>query len=427
MSLNSLPLHVLLAIAYTPCKSLCANKLVLTEKNKMTQTKREIQTEPATPKQNARIEVADALRGIAVVGIILFHAVECFNIFYQDVRFSWPCDDGVYFVCQQLLSGKMYGIFALLFGFTFFIMRDNQSRRGRDFSGRFAWRMVLLFLIGMANIAVYDGDILTTYALCALVLIPCGYLSNRWLWVVAVVLFVQPYELWQWLSGSRMESDWIWSSYAMLSQHHQQSTFWQNVVANVQYAFPANLGYFAWTGRLTQIPALFLLGLLLGRYRLLCNEGRHLRLWKTVLWVSVPLALTGMVLLASLPEPASFTPVAAWLQPVTNLATMMAETAAVVLAWYASARFRRLLAPVCTFGRMSLSNYLLQSLLGCMLFYGWGFAIYRQLGHTCSLLIGVAIVAVQLIVSCLWARRYARGPAESLWRIATWRPFAQKR
>ena len=134
-----------------------------------------------------------------------------------------------------------------------------------------------------------------------------------------------------------------------------------------------------------------------------------------------------MVLLASLPEPASFTPFAAWLQPVTNLATMMAETAAVVLAWYASARFRRLLAPVCTFGRMSLSNYLLQSLLGCMLFYGWGFALYRQLGHTCSLLIGVAIVAVQLIASCLWARRYTRGPAESLWRIATWRPFAQKR
>ena len=63
-----------------------------------------------------------------------------------------------------LLSGKMYGIFAMLFGLSFFIMNDNQQQKGKCFSGRFAWRMCLLFLFGVVNVAFYDGDILMLYA-----------------------------------------------------------------------------------------------------------------------------------------------------------------------------------------------------------------------------------------------------------------------
>ena len=96
-----------------------------------------------------RIEVADALRGIAVVGIILFHAIESFDAFSPQAYLTLPCDASVYRVVTFLLSGKMYGIFALLFGLSFFIMRDNQAQKGKDFSARFFWRMVLLLLPAM--------------------------------------------------------------------------------------------------------------------------------------------------------------------------------------------------------------------------------------------------------------------------------------
>ena len=102
-----------------------------------------------TNRPNTRIEVADALRGIAVAGIILFHAREHFNLYWSALDLpragfgSWeqPVADMLGF----LLSGKMYAIFALLFGLSFFIQSDNQAQRGNDFSLRFAWRMVLLF------------------------------------------------------------------------------------------------------------------------------------------------------------------------------------------------------------------------------------------------------------------------------------------
>ena len=81
-----------------------------------------------------RIEVADALRGVAVAGIILYHAVESFNAFYPDARFTLACDADVFGFATLLLSGKMYGIFALLFGLTFHIMLHQfLIHRKRDF------------------------------------------------------------------------------------------------------------------------------------------------------------------------------------------------------------------------------------------------------------------------------------------------------
>lgn len=368
--------------------------------------------------ESHRIEVADALRGIAVIGIILFHAVESFDAFYPDARLTLSCDETVYRIVTFLFSGKMYGIFAMLFGFTFYIMLNRSMTRTR-----FAWRMVLLFIIGLANIAIYDGDILTTYALCGLLLIPCSRLSNRWLWVITIAVLAQPFELWQMLSGWKMPSDWIWDDYAMLARHHQESGFWQNVILNLQYAFPANLGYFALTGRLTQIFGLFLLGLLFGRYRLFINEGRNLFIWKCIFIMSLMLAVIGSWWQAEYTinqQPAS---IAHYLSPIINLAILLAETSAIVLLWYASAQLRKLLSPVCAFGRMSLSNYLLQSLLGCFLFYGWGLGLYSELGHTYALLAGIMMVVFQLVLSSLWARNHQRGPAESLWRKATYFSF----
>ena len=76
---------------------------------------------------NTRIDVADALRGIAVAGIILYHSVEHFNIFTKEpITHALACDQTVADVLAWLLSGKMYGIFAMLFGLSFFIMNDNQ-------------------------------------------------------------------------------------------------------------------------------------------------------------------------------------------------------------------------------------------------------------------------------------------------------------
>ena len=105
-----------------------------------------IKMENAVSK-NTRIETVDALRGFAVMAIVLVHNLEHF-IFpvYPENTPAWlnVLDQGVLNVVFSLFAGKAYAIFALLFGFTFYIQWNNRKLSGKDFGYRFLWRMVLL-------------------------------------------------------------------------------------------------------------------------------------------------------------------------------------------------------------------------------------------------------------------------------------------
>src|SRR5690606_11382521 len=71
-------------------------------------------------------------------------------------------------------------------------------------------------------------------------------------------------------------------------------------------------------------------------------------------------------------------------------------------------------------GRMSLSNYLAQTIVLTTLFYGYGFALYGRIGPATALLIALVLYIAQLVVSVLWMNRFTYGPMELLWRKGTY-------
>ena len=362
---------------------------------------------------NTRIDVADALRGIAVAGIILYHSVEHFDVFTKEtILHTLPCDQTVADVLAWLLSGKMYGIFAMLFGLSFFIMNDNQQQKGRSFSGRFAWRMCLLFVFGIINVAFYDGDILMLYACYGLLLIPISYLSSKWVWCIIVLLAIQPVELFCLLSGTSIDHTRLFEIYNQTMALHEHGTFWENAVNNVCYGFELNLRFNVFSGRLTQQLCLFILGMQLCRHRLFYNEGNNLKIWHAILCLSAALVI-GLSFV-------DFGALDIWLKPIYNLFILLMIVSAVVSAWYAFEGVRRVLRHLCTFGRMSLTNYLLQSVIGCFIFYGYGLGCYYKLGITYAVLVGLSMVIVQYLFCRLWFSCHQRGPLEGLWRKLTW-------
>ena len=362
---------------------------------------------------NTRIDVADALRGIAVAGIILYHSVEHFNIFTQEpIAHTLPCDQTVADVLAWLLSGKMYGIFAMLFGLSFFIMNDNQQQKGKNFSGRFAWRMCLLFMFGIINVAFYDGDILMLYACYGLLLIPISYLPSKWVWAIIILLAIQPVELYCLLTGTTLDHSTMWELYGKINSAHEHGTFWENMLTNLRYGFEVNFRFNVFSGRLTQLLCLFILGMQLGRQRLFYNEGRHLKIWHTLLVTSA----LGVISMMS-PD---FGELDSWLKPIYNLIILLMIVSAVVSAWYAFEGVRRVRRHLCIFGRMSLTNYLLQSIIGCTIFCGYGLACYHHLGITYAVMVGCGMVIVQYLFARYWFSSHPRGPLEGLWRKLTW-------
>ncbi len=370
--------------------------------------------------RNSRIEVADALRGIAVIGIILYHSIEHFNLFAPGVSCTLPCDGLVFNILTLLLSGKMYGIFAVLFGLSFFIMRDNQEQKGKDFSLRFAWRMLLLLCFGILNLVFYDGDILTSYAILGLLMIPAGYLSTPLLLGITIFLLIQPIEIYSLVSGWEPDISFVNKGYGLMGRAHAEGTFFESAAASLRYGFLTDIGWFIAKGRITQTLGLFYLGILIGRKRLFYNEGNHLKIWKWLLAVSVLLIVCGIVFGEVRRGDVNFGKLDNLIHPMFNLAILMFIMSSVVLLWYKFKSFRNGLSHICFFGRMSLTNYLLSSLIGTFIFYGWGLGMYKVLGTTWSFLTGIGIVVLQIIILRQWAKKHQRGPLETIWRKLTW-------
>lgn len=367
---------------------------------------------------NTRIHVADALRGIAVAGIILIHACEHFNLYWAGLGFDRAIVAGlekpVADFAWWLLAGKMYTIFALLFGVSFYVQSDNQAQRGRSFTGRFTWRMVLLFGIGLVNTAFYNGDILVLYAVLGLLLPWLGKLPTRWLWAVFALLAAQPFELFQIATGDTLYLDAsVWGDPALPS--FTDGGLGDTIAASLRYGQPMTFAWYLNSGRVTQTLALFVGGMLLGRRRLFYDEPGNRRVWGALL-------AGGLLIAAALFEPhgAESSPLRVMTAAWYNLAQTTVFVSAVVLLWYTYAGFRRTVGHLSVIGRMSLTNYLLQSVLGTMLFYNWGFGLFREVGTVYGLLLGVGIVVVQYQFSRLWLRRFSHGPVEWVWKKLTW-------
>lgn len=370
--------------------------------------------------KNSRIDVADALRGLAVAGIILYHSVEHFNMYDGSIEHAYTlgCDDWMADVLALLLSGKMYGIFALLFGLSFFIMNDNQQQRGNCFSGRFAWRMFLLAMLGIVNTAFFDGDILFSYAIYGLVLIPLSYLPTKWLWWVVAFLFIQPVEIYSLISGWQVDASALREVYGNMYNGHQHGSFLENAYGNLRYGQVATYYWCMMKGRHTQTICLFILGMLVGRKRWFYNENNNLALWKKVLAVSILVLIVGGI--ADVRHMETWNN---WLYPIYNFFILSFVVSGFILLWYGKEWFRKGLSFLRQFGKMSLTNYFLQSIIGCGLFAYYGFNLQTKLGITYAFFVGIAMVVVQCLFSNLWLKYHSHGPFEGIWKKLTWIKF----
>lgn len=140
-----------------------------------------------------RLDVVDALRGFALMAIVLLHNLEHYNLIgTPDSTPQWlaSVDSAVMKSVFFLFAGKAYSIFSLLFGFSFYIQMRNAAARGEDFRLRFVWRMLLLMLFAQLHSVFYNGDILMLYAAVGLVLPLLCRLGDKALLALAVICFL---------------------------------------------------------------------------------------------------------------------------------------------------------------------------------------------------------------------------------------------
>ncbi|HEU4651032.1 MAG TPA: DUF418 domain-containing protein [Croceibacterium sp.] len=365
-----------------------------------------------------RIDMVDALRGYALLGLFMVHCVERFELYWLS-----PMPDPWFDAVWALFAGKAFAIFALLFGFSFATIMANERARGGDFTWRFAWRLLLLLAIGTVHVLFYRGDVLQVLAVVGLLLIPFDRVrSDRLLLVLAALAFVQiPLWLRWWAAGQG--AGWAMAAPLYNSWGDLQTLADGSMLAvAIDNLGPGTVGkwsYYLETGRVLEIAGLFLVGMVIHRRRLFADAAGKRGLWLAVAGVSAALWLVAVGVEGSLaPASEAQKQSAEWLiGQARNLPAMAFQVALFVLLWSTPVRaLQALLVPA---GKMTLTLYVGQSVVGAALFYGWGLGLWDRLSNAQAVLGGLVAFAAQLALAAWWFRRFRYGPLEWLWRVAT--------
>jgi len=395
---------------------------------------------PALPEE--RLAHIDFIRGAALFGVLAMNLQYFFRGPYE--LFVWSghthpgfLNDCVDDLLSLLVEGKAMTLFSMLFAVGLSIQMERKLARGGSFWGFALRRIGALFAIGAAHIVlIWNGDILTMYALMALPLF--AFLKRRtrtlhiWLGTLlglagvagAIFGFVR---LSSPQNGER-RAQALADASAMaqkLLEGYGQTGWWDILVFRLQ-DYLEHLGMMA--GGLVLVLLNFLVGLAVWRSGILQNPAANLpRIRRAALWLSGLGLATGGVNLFIRPLAEYARSHGPWakllalplsLSQIYHMPLLGLGFGALLLLLWQSGRARSLLDAVAAAGRMALTQYLLQSLVMTAVFYGWGLGLYGKIGSAAGLGIAASFYAIQVASSAWWLRRYRFGPAEWLWRCA---------
>lgn len=393
---------------------------------------------PTTEKQ--RHIILDALRGLALLGICLANFPEfgLWTFLSREAQEAMPtaqADDVVHFFQYVLVDAKFYSIFSILFGIGFSIILTHAEARGNSGIRLFYRRMLTLLAIGVVHLLfLWSGDILALYAVGGMLLPLVRKLSNRRLLIVAVVCLSLPILLdaWQELCSvsisASVEAAW-WAKAHSYGITEENFASWlrdaDSYLAVHQFLMQGaieRLYEFVDGHRLLKVFGLFIIGYVIGRNRLYARIAENKPYISKAFFIGLSIGFPSSILYAI-----SATSAHRWgltvhslLYALSAYPTALAYITAFCLLYLCrpnSLFFGLLSKP----GRMALTNYLSQSILGIVIYYGIGFSFGLSMGLWQIELTALTVFLFQILISHFWMHHFRYGPVEWVWRMLTYR------
>jgi uncharacterized protein len=375
-------------------------------------------------QESERLAAIDIIRGVSLLGVLLINAETLYRVsLFQHIlqfhthpgRLNHLTDIAL----AAFVEFKAFALFSTLFGIGVAIQADRLARRGIAASSFLVRRFTALLAIGLCHmLLIWNGDILTLYAICGLILIPFLQLPTRALFCMGIALvmlehFVAMDRLFPQVSA--MDQQWRAATQVYASGGLRQIIVFRFEETR-HFILPLLVSCSA------RVLGLMLLGIVFWRTGVIREPARHRLLLRVLLIAGGVLGGTAVFLVSLREETGRLLPIPEVLVNAASIVPLALAYLAGLLLVINPAKPNSLRNGLAAVGRTALSNYLAQSTILGILFYGYGLSYFGRLGSACVLLICLLIFAAELLLSRAWLKEFRYGPIEWVWRSVTyWR------
>jgi len=395
--------------------------------------------------QSDRIEVIDILRGWALFGILLVNMTDDLPwVYLLSRQWTGSAERVAYHLIEVFAQEKFYTLFSFLFGLGFAIQMGRAESRGASFVRLYSRRLLSLYLFGLVGILLGGGEQLRIYALLGFLLLllrTCKLRTALGTAFVCLLIFpareavttireqhgtdLQAAQQMVRESADQLTEDRNWEKQDF--RIHSQGSFaaiasWHAPeIIRPHLSFPWVVN---WAMLGSEFP-LLLLGFYAGRRRFFENLPAHLPLIRKVMWWGLGLGFVGCSIghiswqFSDPAWPSLTRPLTALLWAIGAPALCFFYASGIVLLTQREP-WKRRLAPLTAVGRLALTNYVFHWLVMMFVFYSYGLGLFGKFGRLPGLALVLVIFPLQVLWSRWWLRRFRFGPAEWLWRTATY-------
>ncbi len=366
-----------------------------------------------------RISFIDGLRGFSLLGILLANLlIFQYGMYGKDaIETTSFLDEAALKFVKVAVEGSAMPIFTFVFGYSFIKLVESIRNKGKKSRWSILRRSTGLILLGFLHATyLWDGDILLFYGSIMIVLLPFINRKPKTLFIWATILFVLTTALGYGQVDSTTKEEQEMKEYNELAYDtygngtYREIYEFRNDVMPPGFEDPIFITILLIVAPFIYIP-MFLFGMgvaKLGAFENL-KAGRK---WYVSGSILVPIGLICKTLGLMKNN---------WAGVLSMGCSMLLSIGYISLfaLLYETKFFVRIRSVFENVGKLSLSNYILQTVICTFVFYGYGFGLFGQLGVAMGVLLGIVIYILQCILSTLYLKKFKRGPLEVLLRMWT--------
>lgn len=382
---------------------------------------------------NERIEQIDILRGFALFGVLLVNALGYnssffdFGGFYS--AFSDSLNNSVYTMVTNYGADKFIGLFSFLFGVSFSIMYMKNKQSETQFANFYLRRLLILMTFGIMHILLFwAGDILFTYSLIGIVLLLSRKIPSNLLLYISIfmyffpILYIALNVSYPFLpdalsSTSKIKMDEVINIYA---NGTYIEVFKLRLHEYVSFRY-INLIYYA-----PKIISLFFFGYLFHKHKFFekINASKNYYFIAAIVLLLLGITLntyTSVIAnsIVDMNTNSYSTTIYMLIFEITNVVLIFSYIL-IVLTLTKFNVFSHVFNPLKYIGRMSLTNYLMYSIIFTTIMYSYGFGKFGSFEPWQLLIFSILFFAIQIVLCKVWLQYFRFGPFEWLWRKLTY-------